>query len=187
MPTIIQAQRRKHIRAAEGYLDLATALDDRWPLDDSSRKTLADRALAHLEKIKNPMGHKPYILFLKGQACRIDRQYTKAIHYLDQSAKTDPDNLHTHLALAWCFKRTDRLEMAIESMKRAVELDPESAICHYNLACYCALNQQVNLALVHLSFALDLSPEYRDKIASESDFDLIRDNPRFISVTSVVV
>lgn len=187
MSTITQAQRRKHIRAAEGYLDLATVLDDRWSLDPSHKDSLADRALTRLEQIENPLGFKPYILFLKGQAARIKRDFDTAIRFLEQSRKLDPDNIHVHLALAWCLKRTHQLTSAIEAVKSAVQLDPESGICHYNLACYCALNQQINLALVHLSFALDLNPDFRDQVENESDFDSIRDNPRFISLTSVVV
>jgi tetratricopeptide (TPR) repeat protein len=187
MPNISQAKRRQHIRAAEGYLDLATVLDDRWPLDDPLRDSLVERAKQRLDQIKNPLGHKPYVLFLKGQACRVQNRFEEAIGYLKQSTRIDPENVHALLAMAWCFKRLGQIDKSVETMQAAVELDPESPISHYNLACYCSLNHQVNLALVHLSFALDLNPEYRDKVACESDFDPIRDNPRFISISSVHV
>ena len=186
MPTIKQVQRRQKINMAEGYLDLAMALDQ-WPLELSLRQSLADRALQNLDTIEKPLGYKPYILFLKGQACRTAERFTDAIHYLEQSLKLDPDNLHAFLALAWCYKRTDRMDLAIESMQSAVELDAESGIAHYNLACYCALNRQIDLALMHLSFALDLNSEFRDLVANESDFDAIRENPRFSSLTSAAV
>ena len=187
MPTLKQTQRRQNIRMAEGYLDLAMALDDRWPLENGLRESLTNRALQCLERIKNPLGHKPYVLFLKGQACRAANQPLRAIHFLEQSNKLDPDNLHTYLALAWCYKRTDQLNRAIETMKSAVELDCESGIAHYNLACYCALGRKVDLALMHLTFALDLNSEFREHIATESDFDLIRDNPRFAMIATATV
>jgi len=38
MATIKQVKRRQNIQMAEGYLDLAMVLDDRWPLDDESRE-----------------------------------------------------------------------------------------------------------------------------------------------------
>lgn len=179
MATLKQIQRRQNIRMAEGYLDLAMALDDRWPLETELRDSLTNRALQCLEKIKNPLGHKPYVLFLKGQACRAANQPIRAIHFLEQSNMLDPDNLHTYLALAWCYKRTDQIERAIETMQSAVELNSESGIAHYNLACYCALSRKVDLALMHLTFALDLNSEFREHIATESDFDSIRENPRF--------
>lgn len=187
MATLKQVQRRQNIQMAEGYLDLAMVLEDRWPLDATLRDSLTDRALQCLEKIKNPLGHKPYVLFLKGQACRAANQPQRAIPFLEQSNQLDPDNLHTYLALAWCYKRTDRLEQAIETMQSAVELDAESGIAHYNLACYCALSRRVDLALMHLSFALDLNSEYRDHVTTESDFDSIRENPRFAMLATAAV
>jgi len=114
-------------------------------------------------------------------------RFVDAVRYLEQSSKLDPDNVHTYLALAWCYKRTGELERAIESMRIAVELDAENPIAQYNLACYFALNRQVELALLHLSFALELNPDYRDLTTKESDFDLIRQNPGFASLTSVSV
>ena len=186
MATIKQVKRRRNIKMAEGYLDLAMVLDDHWPLDDSARESLAQRAVSCLENIKNPLGHKPYILFLKGQAMRAAGQLESAADFLEQSLKLDPDNLHTYLALAWCYKRTGRLQQAIDSMRIAVELDPENAIAHYILACYLALGKQVEIALLHLSFALELNPDYKSLTVDESDFDLIRENPRFASLTSLV-
>lgn len=186
MTQIEKTQRTQRIRAAEGYLELSMALDDRWPLDPDLKSLLADRALLNLESIKRPLGYKPHVLFLKGQACRSAGRHTEAITYFQQSIKIDSENLHVYLAIAWSFKRTDQLDAAIEAMQSAVELDSESAIAHYNLACYCALNSQVDLALMHLTFALDLNPEYRDQIAAETDFDLVRDNPRFVSLLTPI-
>jgi len=40
---------------------------------------------------------------------------------------------------------------------------------------------------MHLSFALDLNSEFRELIAKESDFDAIRENPRFASIASAAV
>ena len=185
MATIKQVKRRQNIQMAEGYLDLAMVLDDRWPLEVEDREALIQRAISCLENIKHPLGHKPYILFLKGQAMRASGRLVDAVNYLEQSSKLDPENLHTYLALAWCYKRTDRLPQAIESMRIAVELDSENAIGQYNLACYFALNKQVELSLLHLSFALELNPDFRALASDESDFDLIRENPGFASLTSL--
>ncbi|MGB7323360.1 MAG: hypothetical protein WBD31_00710 [Rubripirellula sp.] len=187
MTQIEKTQRTQSIRAAEGYLELAMALDDLWPLDGRLKSLLADRAIASLDRIKRPLGHKPHVLFLKGQACRSAEKHLDAITYFKQSIRIDPENLHVYLAMAWSFKRTHQLEAAIKAMQAAVELDCESAIAHYNLACYCALNSQVDLALMHLTFALDLKPEYRDQIATETDFDLVRENPRFVSLVAAAV
>ena len=60
-----QAQRQKNILAAEGYLELATALDSACSLDLDLKKQLVDLALNSLNQVTRPGGHKPYILFLK--------------------------------------------------------------------------------------------------------------------------
>ena len=187
MSTAERVQRKKLIRSAEGYLDLIMAFDDCWPLDLENRIVLANRAIEALGKIKRPLGHKPYILFLKGQASRAAENYQKAVHYLQQSAQLDPDNIHTFLALGWCYKRIDRTDLAIEAMETAVQIDSESAIAHYNLACYWALAQQVKMAVFHLSNAFDLNPEYRNFVDMESDFDAIREDPEFLSGLDIIV
>lgn len=187
MTTIERVQRRQLIRKAEGYLDLIMGFDDCWPLEMEHRKCLAGRALAALDAIKAPLGHKPYILFLKGQCARTCGDYQKAVNYLQQSAQLDPENIHTFLALGWCYKRIDRTDLAIEAMETAIQIDNESAIAHYNLACYWALARQVKMAVLHLTHAFDLNPEYRGFVDNEADFDAIRNDPDFLSSLDFIV
>ena len=182
-----RVRRKKLIRNAEGYLDLIMVFDDRWPLDIKLREQFADKALHTLGSIVKPQGFKPYILFLKGQAHRSAGRYVQAINYLEQSLRLDEDNLHTLLALAWCYKRVDNIKAAIEIMTTAVRIDTQSAICHYNLACYYALARQPAQCTQHLGIALDINPEYRKNVDSEPDFDLLRDDPGFRSILSVAV
>lgn len=188
MITKIEKVRRKQaIQTAEGYLDLAMVFDGCWPLDVSHRRKLAELTIACLAKIGKPQGHKPYILFLKGQAARLAEQYKKAVAYLEQSARIDPDNLHTLLALGWCYKRIQRTDLAIEALEIAVQVDRDSAIAHYNLACYCSLANHPRFAVLHLSNAIALNPDYRKRVATEADFDPIRDDASFVELTSVFV
>ena len=187
MLSVERVQRKKLIREAEGYLDLILVFDDRWSLGQENRDVLAQRAINCLNQIKTPQGHKPHILFLKGQAARTAGRYQEAINYLQQSSRLDPENIHTFLALGWCYKRVDRMDLAIESMETAVAIDNESAIAHYNLACYWALAEQVKMAVVHLSYAISLDEDYRLLIDEESDFDAIRDDGDFLELMHVVV
>ena len=182
-----RVQRTKNMRAAEGYLDLIMVFDDGWSLDMSRRELIAERALECLGRIKTPLGHKPYILFLKGQAHRVCARYEKAIDLLQQSAKLDPESVHTYLALAWCYKRIERIDLAIESMETAVMLEERNPLVHYNLACYWALAEEAFNATRHLTIAFELDSNYRDFVASESDFDAIRNDPDFQDAISVIV
>jgi tetratricopeptide (TPR) repeat protein len=187
MATTAQVKRRRLIQMAEGYLDLAVVFEDRWDLNETQRKKMADRAIECLSAVNNPLGHKPYILFLKGQAHRVAGRLQTAVRYFRQSKKLDPDNLHCLLALAWCYKRTDQIKLAIKVLLDALKVEPTSAIVHYNLACYGALDVNVELAVMHLSLALDLNTKYRELVADESDFDLIRGYPGFQEVLEIEV
>ena len=188
MITKIERIRRKQaIQTAEGYLDLAMVFDDYWSLDLPHRRKLAEITIACLAQIRKPQGHKPYILFLKGQAAKIAEQYKKAVAYLEQSARIDPDSLHTLLALGWCYKRIQRTDLAIEALEIAVQVDRDSAMAHYNLACYCSLAKHPRIAVLHLSNAIALNPDYRKRIPAETDFDPIRDDASFVELTGLFV
>ncbi len=185
MTSTANAKRTRLIQMAEGYLDLTMVFEELWPLDKPHCEKMADRAIECLDQIKRPSGHKPYIMFLKGQAHRTAGRYSAAIEFFELSLDLDPENVHTYLAIAWCFKRTGEIDKAIDALKQALKIDPSNALTHYNLACYWALSDNVELAVLHLSFALDLNSDYRDKVANESDFDSIRDSQSFQAIVTV--
>ena len=182
-----RVRRQQLIQTAEGYLDLAMVLDDCLPLDLLHRYKLAELSIACLSQVCKPEGHEPYILFLKGQAARLAERYNESIGFLQQSSRLDPDNIHANLALGWCYKRIDRLDLAIETMELAVEIDNDSAIAHYNLACYWALANQPKTAVLHLSHAFSLNPDYRNYVSDEPDFNAIRNDVDFLELTSIPV
>ncbi len=182
-----RTQRKQLIREAEGFLDLMTALEDHLSLDLPQRELLADRVIGTLAQVASPQGFKPYMLYLKGQACRAAERFEQAIGYFEQSARLDPDNMHTQLGLAWCYKRTLQLAEAIEAMRLAVQIENDSAIAHYNLACYLSLGGHLLEAVAELSIALELDASFRDKVFGEHDFDPIRHTPEFLAALTVNV
>jgi tetratricopeptide (TPR) repeat protein len=187
MTKIDRTHRKQLIREAEGYLELMTALEGFLTLELEQRVRLADRVIDTLAEVESPQGFKPYILYLKGQACRSAERYEQAVDFLEQSARLDPENIHTHLGLAWCYKRTQDLPHAIESMQLAVQVDNESAISHYNLACYLSLGGRLHESVRHLSIAIELDGSFRDKVLGEHDFDSIRHTPEFLAALTVNV
>jgi tetratricopeptide (TPR) repeat protein len=180
-------RRQQILREAEGYLDLITVFGDRMPCRPDVRDQIAQRLLTTLERIDNPGGLKGHVLFLKGQALRAMERFVEAVPPLREAAEIEPQNIHIRLALAWCYKRCRRLDLAIQALEEAIEADPAYAIIHYNLACYWSLAGNVKLAVAYLSQAFDLEPNYRDLVCSEHDFDPIRNHPHFLALTSVIV
>lgn len=182
-----RTRRQQLLQEVEGYLDLAMVLSDRFRLTIPARDRVATRALETLNKLEEKTRTSAIGLHLEGQAYRVMERYGDAIEALDKSRQLEPENIHTLLALGWCYKRMEKIDAAIQSLEDALAACPDEAIIHYNLACYWSLAKNVPLALVYLSQSFDLDPEYRDMVADESDFDPLREHPEFVTLTSVIV
>ena len=159
------------LREAEGYLELS----------------LPSRALETLQRMHEPGTFKGHRLYLVGEALRGLSRHQEAIDSLTEAVDLAPSNIQAWLALGWCYKRTGRLDMAIESLQEALAVEPNDALVHYNLACYWSLAKNKRQALSFLSRAIDLKDHYRTLVAAESDFDPIRSDPAFQALVRVTV
>jgi Flp pilus assembly protein TadD len=163
-------RRAKLRREAEGYLELG----------------MSQHALSSLSRIGDPAQLDSSSLYLWGEALRSQERYEEAIPPLQRAAEFAPENINIHLALGWCFKRVGRLEMAIAALQQALESEPNEPLLRYNLACYFSLAGNKKRAMQFLSQALEAAPGYRSLIDSESDFDLLRNDPDFLAVCKKV-
>ena len=153
----------------------------------NSRPNGEPRSLETIQRLDNYAKNRVETWYLEGQAYRVMERYSDAICALDRAAELDHDNIHVWLALGWCHKRTGRMDKAIEALEEALQVNDRQAIVHYNLACYWSLVRNVKFAIRFLEQAFELDPAYRDLVASEHDFDPIREHPRFQELMSVIV
>jgi tetratricopeptide (TPR) repeat protein len=116
---------------------------------------------------------------LRGEALLAVKQYREALKSLELAAGFRPGDPKVALALGWCYKRTNRLAQAIDSLTRSLREHPDQELLHYNLACYWSLAGNTFNALRELSTALELNSELRSLVAQEADFDRLRGNPEF--------
>ena len=165
-----RVRRQRLIRQAEGYLELG----------------MPQHTLAVLARWDDPPSAEPQMEYLRGEALRSLQRYEEAVAHLKRASLNIVDDVHIWLALGWCYKRTGRLDLAIESLESALESEPCEAIIYYNLACYWSLAQHKKHALSYLSRALEIDDNFRDLVHDESDFDTIRDDPDFRDLTSVI-
>jgi tetratricopeptide (TPR) repeat protein len=117
--------------------------------------------------------------WLTGETLRVVGRFRDALKPLEVAASLRPGDVAVAIALGWCYKRTQRLAQAIDSLSRAVRHNPEVALLHYNLACYWSLAGDHAKSLRKLADALDLDPEIRALIPQEADFDALRGNADF--------
>jgi tetratricopeptide (TPR) repeat protein len=171
MSTADRIRREHKLRVAEGYLEIG----------------LPRQALAELETLGESAQGDGRVGYMRGEALRELGRYEDAIGQLESAISILPDEIPPYLALAWCYKRTDRLPLAIESIEKAIRIDPGQGILHYNLACYWSLAARPRLSLRHLERALELDDRFRELAHDEPDFIALRDNPRFQELTSVIV
>jgi len=158
---------RRTRREAEGYLELGMPAD-------------ALHALQRHQRLIHSDARGSYLL---GECLREMRRYQAAIAPLSRSLELIPDDIHVWMALAWCYKRVGQVEYAIDALERAIEVEPGNAILHYNLACYWSLVHNPHMALRYLGNALDIDGNFRDFVHDEPDFDPLRHDPLFQSMT----
>jgi len=126
-------------------------------------------------------------LYLFGEALRGLERHQEALLYLARAAQVAPGNIHVWIAMGWCYKRTGRIDLAIEALEQARRAEPAEPLIHYNLACYLSLAGKKRRALTHLSEALSIDPHFRALIDDETDFDPLRSDPDFQALTSIIV
>lgn len=156
-------------REAEGYLELG----------------MPEHALQMLGRLGDPSAFDGHALYLWGESLRTLQRYFEALMPLERAAKAAPDDIRVRIALGWCYKRTGRLDLAIDALEQALLVEPEAALLRYNLACYLSLAGQKRRALRYLSQALAIDPVYRELVETESDFDSLRADPEFQSLCGV--
>jgi tetratricopeptide (TPR) repeat protein len=162
-------RRAKIEREAEGYLELG----------------MPEHALQALGRMGDPAVFNGRALYLWGEGLRLQQRYFEALMPLERAAKAAPDDIRVRIALGWCYKRTGRLDLAIDALEQALLIEPDDALLRYNLACYLSLAGQKRRALRYLSQALTIDPAYRKLAETESDFDPLRADPEFQAICGV--
>ena len=158
-----RVRRDKLLAAAEGYL----ALD------------MPQHALESLDGIEDPQRAPFKISLLRGLAFRHLEQHAAALKALLPAYEEDPNDLSLLLTMAWCYKRTNQLSLAISTLEHAYQTHAEEPIVLYNLSCYWTLAGNKVQALSWLGRALRMDQNLRKLIPHESDFDTLRHDPDF--------
>ena len=155
---------------AEGYLELA----------------MPEHALRTLQRRGHLVHGDARACYLLGEALRELERYRDAIYPLRRSLELVPDDTRVCLALGWCYKRIGSLD----------DRDRRPRTCGAHRVGRCAASLQSGVLLLrwltiaggrcqHLANALEIDGNFRELVADERDFDPIRSDPLFQSLTGV--
>jgi tetratricopeptide (TPR) repeat protein len=166
-PNASPSSPERRIEAAEGYLMLE----------------MPEQALRELRMVEARVGstesHHTAIARLRGEAFRLKGDFEEGARQFLVAQSDAPEDLEISIGLAWCLKRTDRLEEAIDVLMSAYQFHEEEPIVLYNLACYFALASDKVHALSWLGRAIRMESSLRELIPDETDFDSLRDDADF--------
>jgi len=173
------------LRRAAGYLELGELLVDGEANPPATARRVLERALGELDTLSTLERRTPGPSLLEGEALRALGRWQAALEPLARAAE-GRGNLQAWLGIGWCQKRLGRLDLAIAALLRGLEAFPNEALLLYNLACYHSLAGDVPAAVDHLTRAIAIDARFRDLTGAEQDFDAIREDPRFVAVTTVI-
>lgn len=156
-------QVRRVLREVEGYLELH----------------LPCQALACLERIGDVGTFRGQARYLCGEALLQMGREEEAMAPLCEAADRVPSNLRVWTALATCYRRTNRLPLALAALEHAASNLPRSAAVQYQLACCLSAAGDKQRALLHLSAAVEMDSLLRDKLAHEPDLVDLQSEPAF--------
>ncbi|MGN6797624.1 MAG: TPR end-of-group domain-containing protein [Gaiellaceae bacterium] len=93
---------------------------------------------------------------------------------------------------AWTFHNASmtaygeqRYDDALTAVRDGLEQAPDQPGLHFNYACFAAMAGDTSDELFeHLRRSIELSPQFRDAARYDTDFDGVRDDPRFEAALS---
>ena len=113
------------------------------------------------------------------------RQIEEAITAFDNALKIKPDYPDAWDNRGYALFNLGRYEEAIASYDNALRFKRDDASAYFNKACAYALQENITLALENLKQAINLDSKYLEMAKTDTDFDKIRNDRRFINLLNI--
>jgi len=112
--------------------------------------------------------------------------YRRTIKLIDQHLELNPDDPRACILGAVSHAAVHNTDRAVEFAGRAMTVDPDDPMLLYNVACTYALLERVDAALEALERAVDKGWGDKEWIEHDADMNILRDHPRFKSITQAM-
>ncbi len=169
------------LRQATGYIELAEfSMMPEADISDPVKKLLRN-AISVLDQLspKHDVGNA---LILRAEALRALCHFADALPFYQRVVRENPHSMAGWLGFGWCLKRLGQLSEAIDVLADGIHYCENEPALAYNLSCYHSLAGNVHAAIEYLTKAIASDDRFRSLTSCESDFDSIRNDPRFVAV-----
>ena len=169
------------LRQATGYIELAEfSMTPEADVSNPAKKLLRN-AINLLDQLspKHDLGNA---LILRAEALRALCQFSDALPFYQRVVRENPHSMAGWLGFGWCLKRLGQLSEAIDVLADGINYCDNEPALAYNLSCYHSLAGNVHAAIEYLTKAIASDDRFRSLTSCESDFDSIRNDPRFVAV-----
>jgi serine/threonine protein kinase/Tfp pilus assembly protein PilF len=106
----------------------------------------------------------------------------RVLKLIDDRLALNPDDARACNLAATTHSKLGEAEPALEFARRSLEIDPDDPMLLYNVACTYSMIGKPEDALSCLERSIDRGFGHREWIDNDSDFDSIRDLPRFKAI-----
>jgi len=121
----------------------------------------------------------------RGIALRQLGRLEEAITSFDEALKIKPDVHQAWYNRGNALRNLGRLEEAIAFYDQALEIKPDLHQAWYNKARVYALQENIRLAIKNLQQAINLDSKYLEMAKTDTNFDKIRNDSRFINLLNI--
>ena len=108
-----------------------------------------------------------------------DKALDRALTVVKSHIELNPDDARAHYMGASVLIELGRVEDGLGWAQRALEIDPDEPAVLYNVACCYSLAEKGDEAIDYLEKAVSEGFGYREWLEHDSDWDGIREHPRF--------
>lgn len=114
-----------------------------------------------------------------GQTARCEAAYRRTLAKVKKVLEFHPDDSRAIYLGATAYLELGEREKGLEWARRAYSLDPDDPYIVYGIACFFSRLGETEEALGYFEQALRAGFSHAEWVRNDSDFDAIRDNPRF--------
>ncbi|HVF38668.1 MAG TPA: tetratricopeptide repeat protein, partial [Gemmatimonadaceae bacterium] len=117
-----------------------------------------------------------------GQAAEAEAENRRAMKLIEERLELNPDDARAWNLGAAILATLGERDRAIEFARKSVAIDQDDPMLLYNVACTYSVLGQEEEALSALEHAVDKGYGHKDWLEHDSDFDPIRETPRFKAI-----